>query len=72
MPTAPTGGVSTKLARCLFWATTSTTISKIAQPYFDYFSANQAVGFKDRPQHRCRTRPDNPGLTPGKGYYSYD
>src|SRR5919112_5058201 len=23
--------------------------SKVAQPYFDYFSANQAVGFKDPP-----------------------
>jgi hypothetical protein len=30
-------------------------ISKVAQPYFDYFSANELVGFKD-PRPQCRTR----------------
>src|SRR5215208_2904797 len=38
--------------------------SKVAQPYFDYFSANKAVGFKE---------PAAPvPNTPAKGYYSYD
>jgi acid phosphatase type 7 len=45
--------------------------SKVAQPYFDYFSANQDIGFKDPPAPVPNT-PTNPGLTPGKGYYSYD
>ncbi|HWS80864.1 MAG TPA: metallophosphoesterase [Rubrobacter sp.] len=45
--------------------------SKIAQPYFDYFSANRAVGFKQPPAPVPNTTA-NPGLTPGKGYYSYD
>jgi acid phosphatase type 7 len=45
--------------------------SKVAQPYFDYFSANQDVGFKE-PAARVPNTPANPGLTPGKGYYSYD
>src|ERR687898_392356 len=45
--------------------------SKVAQSYFDYFSANQDVGFKE-PAARVPNTPDNPGLTPGKGYYSYD
>src|ERR671911_1846577 len=45
--------------------------SKVAQPYFDYFSANQDVGFKE-PRAPVPNTPANPGLTPGKGYYSYD
>jgi hypothetical protein len=43
--------------------------SKVAQPYFDYFSAQN--GFKDPPAPVPNTT-RNPGLTPGKGYYSYD
>jgi hypothetical protein len=46
-------------------------ISKVAQPYFDYFSANELAGFKDPPAPVPNTT-RNPGLTPGKGYYSYD
>jgi hypothetical protein len=44
-------------------------ISKVAQPYFDYFSAIN--GFK-RPRAPVPNTTRNPGLTPGKGYYSYD
>jgi hypothetical protein len=40
-------------------------------PYFDYFSANKAVGFKDPPAPVPNTTA-NPGLSLGKGYYSYD
>jgi hypothetical protein len=40
-----------------------------AQPYFDYFSA--VNGFKPPPAPVPNTTA-NPGLTPGKGYYSYD
>src|SRR5215207_10532127 len=40
-----------------------------AQPYFDYFSA--VNGFKSPPAPVPNTTA-NPGLTPGKGYYSYD
>ena len=43
--------------------------SKVAQPYFDYFSALN--GFKQPPAPVPNTT-RNPGLTPGKGYYSYD
>ena len=43
--------------------------SKVAQPYFDYFSALN--GFK-QPAAPVPNTPANPGLTPGKGYYSYD
>src|ERR671913_2495712 len=43
--------------------------SKVAQPYFDYFSALN--GFKE-PAAPVPNTPANPGLTPGKGYYSYD
>src|SRR5215210_3944314 len=43
--------------------------SKVAQPYFDYFSATN--GFKPPPAPVPNTTA-NPGLTPGKGYYSYD
>src|SRR5215216_2152939 len=43
--------------------------SKIAQPYFDYFSA--ATPFLPPPAPVPHTAAD-PGLTPGKGYYSYD
>jgi acid phosphatase type 7 len=46
-------------------------ISKVAQPYFDYFSAKKAVGFK-QPRAPVPNTTRNPGLTPGKGYYSYD
>jgi hypothetical protein len=45
--------------------------SKVAQPYFDYFSANQIVGFK-KPAAPVPNTTRNPGLTPGKGYYAYD
>ena len=44
-------------------------ISKVAQPYFDYFSALN--GFK-QPRAPVPNTTANPGLTPGKGYYSYD
>ena len=44
-------------------------ISKVAQPYFDYFSAIN--GFK-QPRAPVPNTTRNPGLTPGKGYYSYD
>src|SRR5918994_5948847 len=44
-------------------------ISKVAQPYFDYFSALN--GFK-QPRAPVPNTSANPGLTPGKGYYSYD
>src|SRR5215213_8149978 len=43
--------------------------SKVAQPYFDYFGA--VNGLKDPPAPVPNTT-RNPGLTPGKGYYSYD
>jgi acid phosphatase type 7 len=43
--------------------------SKVAQPYFDYFSAIN--GFKQPPAPVPNTTA-NPGLTPGMGYYSYD
>ena len=42
-----------------------------AQGYFDYFGANQAVGFLPPPAPVPNTDA-NPGLKPGKGYYSYD
>jgi hypothetical protein len=44
-------------------------ISKVAQPYFDYFSAIN--GFK-QPRAPVPNTSANPGLTPRKGYYSYD
>jgi hypothetical protein len=44
-------------------------ISKVAQPYFDYFSAIN--GF-EQPRAPVPNTSANPGLTPGKGYYSYD
>ena len=44
-------------------------ISKVAQPYFDYLSALN--GFK-QPRAPVPNTTRNPGLTPGKGYYSYD
>ena len=40
-----------------------------ASGYFDYFGAKN--GFKQPPAPVPNT-PANPGLTPGKGYYSYD
>jgi acid phosphatase type 7 len=43
--------------------------SKVAQPYFDYFSGIN--GFK-QPRAPVPNTGANPGLTPGKGYYSYD
>src|SRR5215211_1370442 len=43
--------------------------STVAQPYFDYFSAQN--GFK-QPRAPVPNTTRNPGLTPGKGYYSYD
>jgi hypothetical protein len=43
--------------------------SKVAQPYFDYFGA--VNGLKD-PSAPVPNTTKNPGLTPGKGYYSYD
>jgi acid phosphatase type 7 len=44
-----------------------------SKPYFDYFSANQSVGFKE-PAAPVPNDPNNNqfGLTFGKGYYSYD
>jgi hypothetical protein len=44
-----------------------------SKPYFDYFSANQLVGFKE-PAAPVPNDPNNNqfGLTFGKGYYSYD
>jgi acid phosphatase type 7 len=45
--------------------------SKVAQPYFDYFSANEVVDFL-LPRAPVPNTTRNPGLTPGKGYYSYD
>jgi acid phosphatase type 7 len=45
--------------------------STVAQPYFDYFSAKKAAGFK-KPAAPVPNTTRNPGLTPGKGYYSYD
>jgi hypothetical protein len=45
----------------------STDPTTQSNPYFDYFSANQAVGFKPP-----AALVPNPGLTKGKGYYSYD
>src|SRR5215218_6949674 len=45
--------------------------SKVAQPYFDYFSANKDKGFLP-PSVLVPNTTANPGLTPGKGYYSYD
>src|SRR5919112_433659 len=45
----------------------STDPTTRSNPYFDYFSANQGVGFK------LPAAPvPYPGLTKGKGYYSYD
>jgi acid phosphatase type 7 len=43
--------------------------SGVAQPYFDYFSAKN--GFK-LPRAPVPNTTANPGLTPGKGYYSYN
>src|SRR5215203_3031079 len=43
--------------------------SGVAQPYFDYFSAQN--GFK-QPLAPVPNTTADPGLTPGKGYYSYD
>jgi acid phosphatase type 7 len=45
-----------------------------SKPYFDYFSANELVGFK-KPVAPVPNEPANPnqfGLTFAKGYYSYD
>jgi acid phosphatase type 7 len=47
-------------------------ISKVAQPYFDYYSAQNGFEIGDRLPAPVPNTPDNPGLTPGKGYYSYD
>ncbi len=49
----------------------STDPTSQSNPYFDYFSANQAVGFK-LPAAPVPNTAGNPGLTKGKGYYSYD
>jgi acid phosphatase type 7 len=46
--------------------------SGVAQPYFDYFSAQNGFEIGDRPPAPVPNTPANPGLTPGKGYYSYD
>ena len=43
-----------------------------SKPYFDYFSAKSSFPVVSALRHRCRTRPANPGLSLGKGYYSYD
>jgi calcineurin-like phosphoesterase family protein len=47
-------------------------ISKVAQPYFDYFSAQNGFQIGGRLPAPVPNTPENPGLTPGKGYYSYD
>src|ERR687898_3262934 len=47
-------------------------ISKVAQPYFDYYSAQNGFEIGDRFPGPVPNTPDNPGLTPGKDYYSYD
>jgi acid phosphatase type 7 len=47
-------------------------ISKVAQPYFDYFSAQNGFQIGGRPPAPVPNTTANPGLTPGKGYYSYD
>ena len=61
LPT-PTGA-SSRLSPSPAQATTSTR--RLAPPgYFDYFSAT--------PSAPVPNTPDNPGLTPGRGYYSYD
>jgi hypothetical protein len=46
--------------------------SKVAQPYFDYFSAQNGFQIGGRPPAPVPNTTANPGLTPGKGYYSYD
>jgi acid phosphatase type 7 len=46
--------------------------SKVAQPYFDYFSAQNGFEIGGRPPALVPNTPRKPGLTPGKGYYSYD
>jgi acid phosphatase type 7 len=43
--------------------------SGVAQPYFDYFSAQNDSLLPPAPVPNTTA---NPGLTPGKGYYSYD
>jgi hypothetical protein len=43
--------------------------SGVAQPYFDYFSAQNDFLLPPAPVPNTTA---NPGLTPGKGYYSYD
>ena len=43
--------------------------SGVAQPYFDYFSAQNDFLLPPGPVPNTTA---NPGLTPGKGYYSYD
>jgi acid phosphatase type 7 len=47
-------------------------ISKVAQPYFDYFSALNGFQIGGRLPAPVPNTTKNPGLTPGKGYYSYD
>jgi hypothetical protein len=48
--------------------------SKVAQPYFDYFSAQNGFEIGGRLPAPVPNDPNNNqfGLTPGKGYYSYD
>jgi acid phosphatase type 7 len=46
--------------------------SKVAQPYFDYFSAQNGFQIGGRLPAPVPNTTANPGLTPGKGYYSYD
>jgi acid phosphatase type 7 len=45
-----------------------------SKPYFDYFSANQLVGFQPpaAPVPNDPVNDNNHGLTFGEGYYSYD
>jgi hypothetical protein len=49
----------------------SSNFSLKSKPYFDYFSAKRNAGFKQPPAPVPNTI-TNPGLTLGKGYYSYD
>jgi acid phosphatase type 7 len=46
--------------------------SKVAQPYFDYYSAQSGFEIGGRPPAPVPNTTRNPGLTPGKGYYSYN
>ncbi len=50
----------------------SSNSSLKSTPYFDYFSAKNGFEIGDRLPAPVPNTPANPGLTPGKGYYSYN